>query len=149
MGKTQRYKIAIRTLSSTAQEYIRRYQGLSKAQAAILVQARTGAIGLPAFLHQRGVPEANPECECGEIGTVRHYLAFCRLYAEQRHRLENDTGTSDAKAWLNGHPRKVAIWMLEHLPLMQFSWMRKHMGEMVRGRGEKGGEEGDEEIDPS
>jgi len=116
-----------------------RYKGLSKAQAAILIQARTEAIGLPAFLYRRKVPNASPRCSCGEIGTVRHYLAFCREKSAQRRELAQDTGTTDARRWLNEYPGKAAAWMIRNLPLAQFSWTIQHMPDMLtseEGRGE-------------
>ena len=43
------------------------YKGLTKAQSFVLVQARTGKIGLRAFLFKRHVPIViTPICPCGE-----------------------------------------------------------------------------------
>ena len=89
-------------------------------------------------------------CECRGIGTVRHYLAFCRLRSSQRQQLAIDTGTTDAKEWLNEYPRQIAIWMLENLPLAQYSWTKENMIEMVKwdGRKEERGREGKRRDDP-
>ncbi|EAQ90760.1 hypothetical protein CHGG_02695 [Chaetomium globosum CBS 148.51] len=47
-------------------ETLRRHDGLSKAKSSLLIQIRTGAIGLRDFLFTRGVPEVlTPACECG------------------------------------------------------------------------------------
>ncbi|EAQ93236.1 hypothetical protein CHGG_01471 [Chaetomium globosum CBS 148.51] len=48
-------------------ETLRRHDGLSKAKSSLLIQIRTGAIGLWDFLFTREVPEVlTPACECGE-----------------------------------------------------------------------------------
>ena len=65
------------------------HEGLTKARSSLLTQARTGAIGLNAFLHQRKVPEIlSPLCErgCGRE-TVAHLVLRCERYADQRHAL--------------------------------------------------------------
>ena len=58
---------------------LRRHEGLNKAQSSLLVQIRTGAIGLRVFLYSRGVPEVlTPSCECGEgRETVEHLVMWC------------------------------------------------------------------------
>jgi hypothetical protein len=58
---------------------LRRHEGLNKAQSSLLIQIRTGAIGLRSFLFSRGVPEVlTPSCECGEgQETVEHLVMWC------------------------------------------------------------------------
>ena len=58
---------------------LRRHDGLSKAKSSLLVQIRTGAIGLRDFLFTRGVPEVlTPACECGEgRETAEHLVVWC------------------------------------------------------------------------
>jgi len=66
------------------------HEGLTKARSSLLTQARTGAIGLNAFLHQRRVPEVlSPLCErgCGRE-TVAHLVLRCERYSDQRHSLD-------------------------------------------------------------
>ncbi len=54
-------------------------QGLRKHESSLLVQIRTGRIGLRAFLFQRGVPDiSNPLCSCGtEPETPDHLVLRC------------------------------------------------------------------------
>ncbi|EAQ86813.1 hypothetical protein CHGG_08066 [Chaetomium globosum CBS 148.51] len=60
-------------------ETLRRHDGLSKAKSSLLIQIRTGAIGLRDFLFARGVPEVlTPACECGEgRETAEHLVVWC------------------------------------------------------------------------
>ncbi|EAQ84813.1 hypothetical protein CHGG_08827 [Chaetomium globosum CBS 148.51] len=60
-------------------ETLRRHDGLSKAKSSLLIQIRTGAIGLRDFLFTRGVPEVlTPACECGEgRETAEHLVVWC------------------------------------------------------------------------
>ena len=79
-GRRQERWAADRTLEKAFQGgHLRLYQGLKKAHSSILCQARTGRIGLRAFLFQRGVPEVNtPVCPCGEgPQTPEHLFSEC------------------------------------------------------------------------
>jgi hypothetical protein len=76
-GRRQERWAADRTLEKAFQGgHLRLYQGLKKAHSSILCQARTGRIGLRAFLFQRGVPEVNtPVCPCGEGSQTSEHLS--------------------------------------------------------------------------
>ena len=58
---------------------LKRHQGLNKAKSSLLIQIRTGAIGLRDFLFKRDVPDImTPSCECGEgRETVEHLVMWC------------------------------------------------------------------------
>ncbi|EAQ88620.1 hypothetical protein CHGG_05239 [Chaetomium globosum CBS 148.51] len=60
-------------------ETLRRHDGLSKAKSSLLIQIRTGAIGLRDFLFTRGVPKVlTPACECGEgREPAEHLVVWC------------------------------------------------------------------------
>jgi hypothetical protein len=70
------------------------HKNLRKAESSILVQARTGKIGLNKFLYQRRVPEyVSAQCQCqGGEETVRHLVLYC---PRQRNRREG--------LMINGH----------------------------------------------
>jgi hypothetical protein len=117
------------------------HRGLSKAESAVLLQARTGHIGLQAYLHWRSVPTATtPECSCGlGLDNIPHWLQGCPARPRQpdgpssfetapggsRPALENarlvlaDTNHLD-------HVAANARMLLRLLPLQQFSWAREH-----------------------
>ena len=68
------------------------YKELQKAEASLLLQTRTGRIGLASFLFRAGVPDfPTPLCMCGQAEeTVKHITSSCSLYSIQRqHALFN------------------------------------------------------------
>ena len=72
------------------EKHFGKHESLTKAQSSLLVQARTGKIGLKRFLFQRKVPEIpTPLCRCGQAEkTVWHVLSGC-------------TSSDAADAWLD------------------------------------------------
>jgi hypothetical protein len=68
---------------------LRLHDGLHKAESSLLVQLRTGKIGLKHFLLQARVPEILTDtCECGQAReTASHLAVFCPLLRTQRARL--------------------------------------------------------------
>ncbi|RFU25059.1 hypothetical protein B7463_g11279, partial [Scytalidium lignicola] len=57
---------------------------MQKAMSSVLIQMRTGKIGLKAYLHRINRAESSL-CDCGEDDqTVRHVLETCYLFEEQR-----------------------------------------------------------------
>lgn len=68
---------------------LRLYKGLAKAESSIIVQLRTGRIGLAEFLHKRKVPDyPTPFCSCGlGVGSTSHFLKSCPLYSSSRPRV--------------------------------------------------------------
>ena len=62
------------------------YKKLQKAEASLLLQTRTGRIGLASFLFRAGVPDfPTPLCVCGQAEeTVKHITSSCSLYSSQR-----------------------------------------------------------------
>jgi hypothetical protein len=62
------------------------HAGLRKAESSILVQARTGRIGLAKFLYNRKVPgilSAQCRCRNGEE-TPRHIALYCTEETDRR-----------------------------------------------------------------
>ena len=77
------------------------YKGLRKAESSVIVQIRTGRIGLAAFLNKARVPDfPSPLCQCGQAEeTAAHVIAHCPRFAEQRRSLTDArTGRLDTKA---------------------------------------------------
>jgi hypothetical protein len=88
------------------------HQKLSKSLSSILVQMRTGRIGLREYLHSRNVPDIEDDrCQCRQAPqTISHVLLACRWYVRLRKNLwveENGKGrtrrirTTDLKEILN------------------------------------------------
>jgi hypothetical protein len=70
-------------------ERLKLHDGLHKAESSLLVQMRTGKIGLRAFLFERRVPDVmTPVCVCGDgRETARHVAAYCQLEEATRREL--------------------------------------------------------------
>ena len=66
---------------------------LTRQQASVLIQLRTGHVPLQAYLHCFKLVET-PVCPtCGdEPETVTHYLMYCSIYDTQRRRLQRTLG---------------------------------------------------------
>jgi hypothetical protein len=69
---------------------LRKHKGLKKHESSLLIQVRTGKVGLRAFLFRRGVPEVNtPLCRCGEgEETPTHLTLFCPEFSDEREYLQ-------------------------------------------------------------
>jgi hypothetical protein len=66
-----------------------KHTGLLKHESSVLIQLRTGKIGLNSFLHRRRVPDVeSPLCSCGTAPeTPCHIAVDCPLNAAARERL--------------------------------------------------------------
>src|SRR4029077_1982598 len=67
------------TTMPPTKDRLKLHKGLRKAESSLLVQMRTGKIGLRAFLFERQVPDiASPICVCGDgRETATHVAAYC------------------------------------------------------------------------
>ena len=76
------YKIA----PKPSRKVLHLHNKLPKWTSSLMVQMRTGKIGLRKFLYERNVPDiSNTECACGEgEETVRHVLTECSQFSELR-----------------------------------------------------------------
>jgi hypothetical protein len=110
-----------------AESRLRLHEHLRKAESSILVQARTGHIGLAQFLRRRRVPGVVAEkCQCGEgVETPQHIAIHCEIEQERRSQLYAG-GTLDYH-WLTNTPdgaRRLSRWLIETGRLQQFSLAR-------------------------
>jgi hypothetical protein len=114
---------------------LKRHEGLSRAQSSLLVQIRTGAIGLRDFLFKRGVPEVlTPSCECGEgRETVEHLVMWClappltRRWERAEVRTRRDfysviQGISPTAARLTG---RILGWLMDSGRLPMYNLARR------------------------
>jgi hypothetical protein len=68
---------------------LKKHRQLYKHESSLLIQIRTGKVGLRAFLFERKAPEvATPQCPCGEAPETAAYLVLnCRLLNYYRDNL--------------------------------------------------------------
>jgi hypothetical protein len=111
------------------------HRGFLKHESSVLVQMRTGKIGLLAFLHERQVPDVpTPRCPCdtGARQTAFHIVAECSQYQHDRRRLAAALGASMPRtchdfAELLYRPREALIlsrWMLSTGVLSEYRLAR-------------------------
>ena len=101
------------------------HQDLYKAESSILIQVRTGKIGLADFLHLQKVPGfENNRCSCSNAPeTVRHVIVHCNKENERRIALRNDGRPIDYN-WLtntNMGAKRLTKWLIQGGRLKQFS----------------------------
>ena len=83
------------------------YEKGYKAQTSVIIQMRTGKIGLAAFLYYRKVPgQPSPACACGRIQTVEHLFVECNEPQSQPLRTLGYTSTREAREAM-GRPKEV------------------------------------------
>jgi hypothetical protein len=112
------------------QEALAKHIGLRKHESSLLVQIRTGKVGLRAFLHSRRVPDVtSPGCQCGAgRETALHILTECRDTEAQRADLRAALGSaafgnriSLAEATSNNYTGGVIVrWLLKQGRLKEF-----------------------------
>jgi hypothetical protein len=98
----------------------RMYDDLSKRQASILAQLRTGMTPLNGYLHNIKAVETNL-CECGEAVESREHFVFrCARWSEQRQILgvwtgEADLATTGHRTWMQCELWSNSPWLLNDL----------------------------------
>src|SRR6266516_1669699 len=101
-------------------KHLRRHKKLRKEESSLLIQARTGRIGLRKFLFLRRVPSiATPYYECGEEEeTVQHVLEGCtiNLGAYELQRREGPTVTLIKRLQEGDRVRPILQWLMGKLP---------------------------------
>jgi hypothetical protein len=114
---------------------LKRHQGLTKAQSSLLIQARTGDIGLRDYLFRFKVPGVStPYCSCGEgRETVEHLVVWCpdppwpRTWKNNEIRSHRDLqtvlrGVGARSARL---ARRVLNWLMDSGRLLEYSLARR------------------------
>jgi hypothetical protein len=82
-------------------QILKLHDGLQKAESSMLVQVRTGSIGLRKHLYRRRVPGfTTAQCPCGGgEETLRHIALFCEQEANRRDRLRLTCSPKGAKVF--------------------------------------------------
>jgi hypothetical protein len=113
---------------------LRKYQDLIKAQSSLLVQVRTGVIGLRDFLFKQNVPISTPYCSCGEgRETVEHLVIWCPILPKPRTWPTREIRTHrDLSLVLQGEGsrnlrllKKVLGWLMDSGRLVEYKLARR------------------------
>jgi hypothetical protein len=103
------------------------HSGLQKAESSVLVQARTGRIGLAKFLYNRKVPGIqSAQCRCGaREETPRHMALYCIEEAGRRLGLRTN-GRVNYQQLIGtaSGAKQLAKWLICSGRLGQFSLAR-------------------------
>jgi hypothetical protein len=76
-----------RLLKAPTRKSRKLYLGLRKAHSSVLIQLRTGRIGLNQYLYKIGIAESE-DCTCGEgVQSPRHILLECRMLVSLRNEM--------------------------------------------------------------
>ena len=87
------------------------YDTLSKKEAGILAQLRTGMARVNGYLHRIGVSDTD-QCDCGVAKeTVKHFLFLCARWDHLRARLLQQLGTriGDLSFCLGGRSKNLEL----------------------------------------
>jgi len=106
------------------------HKNLQKAESALLVQARTGKIGLGKFLHDwKVLGFETAQCWCGAgFETPRHIVLYCVEEAGRRGQLTDQAGRKWTYEQLTGcaqATKSFARWMMGLGRLGQFALAKR------------------------
>jgi ribonuclease HI len=102
--------------SLPSNKFLQHARNLTRKQTSLLVQLRTGHIGLNAHLFRirRAESPSCPHCGSITVETVRHFLLLCPKYARERHILRRQLRrNADSVSFLLSKPAAFK-------PLMKF-----------------------------
>jgi len=126
-----------------SKEVLKLHGDTHKAISSIIVQLRTGNIGMKAFLHDRHVPGfESPLCECGtEPESVRHVFLSCPLNVEDRSTLLDEVGPLDLIGSLADRKRAAVLarWFMRSGRVQYYGVARRLIDDWERSVGISGG----------
>ncbi|KAF4999739.1 hypothetical protein FDECE_11418 [Fusarium decemcellulare] len=90
------------------------YAGLTRAQSTILLQCRTGVIGLNDNLSSRKRADS-PFCPCGkDRHTARHLFTRCENLQSERDSLRRAIGHTDFRTLVTTEAEAATTWAINH-----------------------------------
>ena len=116
----------VQTDTAPTRKVLLLHKDLRKAESSLLVQIRTGRIGLAEFLYSRKVPGfPNGNCRCdGGLETPRHMALFCTIESARRQQLRGPDGRIVGYPLLTGTNLGAKVftkWIMQSNRLRQFS----------------------------
>ncbi|WQF84373.1 hypothetical protein CDEST_09387 [Colletotrichum destructivum] len=111
---------------------LKRYRGLHRAQSTILIQMRTGFIGLNSFLYPKGMPTqlSTSFFDCPLLRNARRNLPITQwlcVRIEIRHRMSPRFRIRGLCDLLDEFPGTVSTWAIHDFELAQFVWTDRYM----------------------
>ncbi|EFQ86329.1 hypothetical protein PTT_08206 [Pyrenophora teres f. teres 0-1] len=123
-----------------------RHDGLSRAQSSILINIRTGAIGLNDYLYSIGASSINdrrcPLCKQGSH-TAEHLFFKCRKLDKPRRKLYKELGDFKMSALVTKHVHIATEWALrffniDYLAVYEADFQRERAKQHPHGSLEEG-----------
>ncbi|WAO89012.1 Reverse transcriptase domain-containing protein [Fusarium falciforme] len=109
-----------------ADAFLRCYSDLPRAQTSILLQCRTGVIGLNDYLFSIKQVDS-PQCPCGKgRHTAFHLFTQCERLRGPRAALTEKVGHNDFYRLLIEQPKAASDWAITHFDLNQYVWPREN-----------------------
>ena len=101
--KETRGRTLYRIAPKPSRKVLHLHDKLPKWISSLMVQMRTGKIGLKKFLYERNIPDIDDtECACGEgEETVRHVLTECSQFRELRRTMWADEVRKARYNWID------------------------------------------------
>jgi len=103
------------------------HKNLRKAESSVLVQARTGCIGLKQFLYKRRVlGVTSPNCTCShDAETARHLVLYCTEYPDKTalNQFTTRQRPVDYRRLIGipGRTKALAKWLIDTERIPQYS----------------------------
>ena len=119
--KETRGRTLYKIMPKPSRKVLHLHDKLPKWTSSLMIQMKTGKIGLRKFLYERNVPDIeDTECACGEgEETLRHVLTECSQFSELRRIIWADEVKKARYNWIDlrsilttpAHLKKAAEFM--------------------------------------
>ena len=122
-----RGRVTYKLTKKPTKHVLDKFATMSRPETSVLVQARTGKIGLRHYLYSIGA-EDSKDCPCGEgPQTVQHVLLCCPEFDELREKMWEGKRETDLSILLGapGLAKKAAQFLIETGELVQFRHVKQ------------------------
>ena len=107
----------------TSASILHKFNAMTRAESSMIVQARTGKIGLRSYLHSIGAEDSRNYSCGGETQSIQHILLCCPEFKELRETMWEIRRETDLKALLGSAElaKRAAQFLINTRLLPQFS----------------------------
>ncbi|KAJ0160825.1 putative RNA-directed DNA polymerase from transposon BS [Colletotrichum tanaceti] len=108
------------------------YKGLTRAQSTMLLQCRTGVIGLKSYLYSLNTAKTTVAdtfmCQCGTAAeTAKHLFVDCPDLRVERAFLRREVAILDFHRLVTTDAKIATAWAIRFFGLTQFRWIAQNM----------------------